>query len=316
VRWLRAGAGARFPECTPHPSLLAAPTPRARARAGQAYPILPRVSECFECQPKPIPKRYPLCTIRSTPDRPVHCVVWAQELHKLLLGDPATSMLFEGDVADDDGAAAVDGGATAGGAGGGGVAARESVYMHLVASRPAPEEGAPDGGAAFQTWLRTTFDAVFDGEIRKRIAMSASKPATTAAPPVPLPLSAIESGAIAAEGKPAASGLPEQAVDSLAGSAATLLRCVTTAHTDAVVRSTLGSRVFDKDSPLDLDFVTAAANLRAHTYHIERQSRWEVKSIAGNIIPAIATTNAIVAGMQVVEVIRILHGDDMMQCGR
>ena len=56
---------------------------------------------------------------------------------------------------------------------------------------------------------------------------------------------------------------------------------------------------FSKDSALDLDFVTAATNLRAAVFSIPLQSKFDVKSIAGNIIPAIATTNAIVAGLQV-----------------
>ena len=37
-------------------------------------------SECFECQPKPIPRTYPVCTIRNTPDKPIHCIVWAKEM--------------------------------------------------------------------------------------------------------------------------------------------------------------------------------------------------------------------------------------------
>lgn len=37
-------------------------------------------SECFECQPKAAPKSFPVCTIRNTPDKPIHCVVWAKDL--------------------------------------------------------------------------------------------------------------------------------------------------------------------------------------------------------------------------------------------
>ena len=37
-------------------------------------------TECFECQPKPTPKTYPVCTIRNTPDKPIHCIVWAKDL--------------------------------------------------------------------------------------------------------------------------------------------------------------------------------------------------------------------------------------------
>jgi len=54
-------------------------------------------------------------------------------------------------------------------------------------------------------------------------------------------------------------------------------------------------------------FVTAAANLRALSFHIPTQSLHDAKGIAGNIIPAIATTNAIVAGLQVIEALRLLQ---------
>ncbi|KAG0483435.1 hypothetical protein HPP92_011519 [Vanilla planifolia] len=37
-------------------------------------------TECYECQPKPTPKSYPVCTITNTPSKFVHCVVWAKDL--------------------------------------------------------------------------------------------------------------------------------------------------------------------------------------------------------------------------------------------
>ncbi|KAB5592720.1 Ubiquitin activating enzyme E1 [Ceratobasidium theobromae] len=63
---------------------------------------------------------------------------------------------------------------------------------------------------------------------------------------------------------------------------------------------------FDKDDDDTLDFVTAAANLRAYAYGIEQKTRWEVKEMVGNIIPAIATTNAIIAGLIVLQAINVL----------
>lgn len=52
---------------------------------------------CYECHEKPTQKVFPICTIRSTPDKPVHCIVWAKEAFKLLFGDTPSSMLFEPD---------------------------------------------------------------------------------------------------------------------------------------------------------------------------------------------------------------------------
>jgi len=40
-----------------------------------------------------------------------------------------------------------------------------------------------------------------------------------------------------------------------------------------------------------LNFVTTTTNLRAHIFGIEKQTRFKVKEMAGNIIPAISTTN-------------------------
>ena len=43
-------------------------------------------TECYECQAKATQKVYPICTIRSTPSMPVHCIVWGKELYKLCFG--------------------------------------------------------------------------------------------------------------------------------------------------------------------------------------------------------------------------------------
>jgi ubiquitin-like 1-activating enzyme E1 B len=66
---------------------------------------------------------------------------------------------------------------------------------------------------------------------------------------------------------------------------------------------------FDKDDEDTLDFVTASANLRSIIFGIETKSRFDIKQMAGNIIPAIATTNAIVAGLCVLQSYKVLRGD-------
>lgn len=73
-------------------------------------------------------------------------------------------------------------------------------------------------------------------------------------------------------------------------------------------RSTNMPIEFDKDDKDTLDFVTAASNLRSVVYGIPPKTLFEVKEMAGNIIPAIATTNAIIAGVQTLKAINVLNG--------
>lgn len=54
-----------------------------------------------------------------------------------------------------------------------------------------------------------------------------------------------------------------------------------------VAADPLFSLTFDKDDSDMLDFVTAAANLRAMAFGISQLSRWSVKEMAGNIIPGL-----------------------------
>lgn len=46
-----------------------------------------------------------------------------------------------------------------------------------------------------------------------------------------------------------------------------------------------GELEWDKDDEEALNFVTAASNIRAHIFGIDMKSRFDVKSMAGNIIP-------------------------------
>lgn len=65
--------------------------------------------------------------------------------------------------------------------------------------------------------------------------------------------------------------------------------------------------VWDKDDHSAMNFVAACANIRSHIFDIERKSCFEIKSMAGNIIPAIATTNAITAGISVMRAFSVLQ---------
>jgi len=67
------------------------------------------------------------------------------------------------------------------------------------------------------------------------------------------------------------------------------------------------SMSFDKDDDIIMKFVAATANIRAYIFHIEQLNRFKIKEIAGNIIPSIATTNAIISGVIIMDAYKILN---------
>lgn len=55
-----------------------------RGYEGQVEPIIKGQTKCYECEPKEKPRTFPSCTIRNTPSEPIHCIVWAKHLFKLI----------------------------------------------------------------------------------------------------------------------------------------------------------------------------------------------------------------------------------------
>lgn len=64
---------------------------------------------------------------------------------------------------------------------------------------------------------------------------------------------------------------------------------------------------FEKDDDLHIEFVTLASNFRAVNYSIETTDKFTTKKIAGKIIPAIATTTALVSGLVSMEIYKIMQ---------
>ena len=63
----------------------------------------------------------------------------------------------------------------------------------------------------------------------------------------------------------------------------------------------------DDDKNFHIDFIHAAANLRARNYRIQEGDRHKIKMIAGKIIPAIATSTAMIVGCIQMELLKVIQ---------
>lgn len=61
---------------------------------------------------------------------------------------------------------------------------------------------------------------------------------------------------------------------------------------------------YEKDSSLHNDFLFSLTNLRAFNFNINMDSKFKIQQLAGNIVPAVVGTNAIISGMEVIEAIK------------
>ncbi|XP_073461774.1 SUMO-activating enzyme subunit 2 [Aquarana catesbeiana] len=266
---------------------------------GQVTVIKKGATECYECRPKPTQKTFPGCTIRNTPSEPIHCIVWAKYLFNQLFGEEDADQEVSPDTADPE----------------------ASWDPTEAAERAkASNEDGDIKRVSTKVWARgisydsvKLFNKLFKDDIRYLLTMDKLWRKRTA--PVPLDWASLQDGDKDSEQKKDSSaiGLKDQQVLDVAGYAELFSHSVKTLWGQLKEKGDNASLVWDKDDPPAMDFVTSAANLRMHIFSMNMKSRFDIKSMAGNIIPAIATTNAIISGLIVLEGLKILSGS-LEQC--
>lgn len=73
------------------------------------------------------------------------------------------------------------------------------------------------------------------------------------------------------------------------------------------IAAAVATEEFEKDdlSLGHVDFVTSASNIRCKIYSLPEVSRLDVQKVAGRIVPALATTTAMVAGLVSLEIVKL-----------
>ncbi|XP_007440000.2 SUMO-activating enzyme subunit 2 isoform X1 [Python bivittatus] len=261
---------------------------------GQVTVIKKGVTECYECHPKPTQKTFPGCTIRNTPSEPIHCIVWAKYLFNQLFGEEDADQEVSPDRADPE-------------------AAWEPAEAEARAR--ASNEDGDIKRVSTKEWAKSTgYDAVklftklFKDDIRYLLTMD--KLWRKRKPPIPLDWNEIQSqdNSTFNQQNESPLGLKDQQVLDVKSYAHLFAKSIETLRVQLAEKGDGAELVWDKDDSSAMDFVTSAANLRMHIFSMNMKSRFDIKSMAGNIIPAIATTNAIIAGLIVLEGLKILSG--------
>ncbi|KAG9451778.1 hypothetical protein H6P81_004682 [Aristolochia fimbriata] len=260
---------------------------------GQVTVHIKGKTECYECQPKPAPKTYPVCTITSTPSKFVHCIVWAKDL--------LFAKLFGDRNQDNDlNVLSTD-------------ANDLSKQTEDVFERRSDED--------LDQYGRRIYDHVFGYNIE--MALANEETWKNRNRPKPIYIEDVFSQKQAKQ-----NGIADQNCGSENSgiSAMSSLGLKNPQDVWSLFENTrvflealklffekrekeVGSVTFDKDDQLAVEFVTAAANIRAASFGIPLHSLFESKGIAGNIVHAVATTNAIIAGLIVIEAIKVLQND-------
>ena len=255
---------------------------------GQVQVIIKGKTECYDCNVKETPKSFPVCTIRSTPSQPIHCIVWGKsylftEVYGTSEDEEADAFDHSEDTENAEEIANLR---------------KEAKALRTIRQSIGTEE-----------FPRKLFQKVFKDDIERLRSMEDMW--KTRKPPNRLDFDSLSKAAV---GLSSVIAKDDQKVwnetENFVVFCDSLRRLnIRLKQAQIAASGTKAVLVFDKDDEDTLDFVAASANLRSIIFGIEPKSKFAIKQMAGNIIPAIATTNAMTAGLCVLQAFKVMRGD-------
>jgi ubiquitin-like 1-activating enzyme E1 B len=257
---------------------------------GQVQVIKKGVTACYDCTPKETPKSFPVCTIRSTPSQPIHCIVWGKSYLLPELFGESEDAVPELDVTEDS--------------------ENAEEIAKLKEEAEALKKIRESMGS--DDFAKQVFDKVFKDDIERLAKMEDMWKEKSAPESLSYDKLEAESSGIDASISQSDQNVWSTAEnfvvfrDSLSRLAKRLAEDQANASKNNLPSAVI---TFDKDDEDTLDLVTATANLRAQIFGIVSKSKFDIKQMAGNIIPAIATTNAMIAGLCVLQAFKVIKGE-------
>ncbi|KAI5185086.1 ubiquitin-activating enzyme E1 [Nematocida homosporus] len=274
---------------------------------GHTQTVIPYKTEHYGNTDDPQERSIPLCTIRNFPHLPVHCVEWALAEFKSLFSErilEAKSAISEAAVTE-----------------------LPLQVKRLLATRPkTPEDALVEAIKLFYkrftktpALLLETFPANHMTEEGTPFWIPPKKM------PTPIDLSVEDpehllfinsAQAILSRtfNLPAKQFSPAEIAAHIdpAIREARLEKDDSVPEGEVDIRVSLQEEEFEKDSETNghIDFISSAANIRCHVYSITPITALEAKKVAGRIIPAIATTTAVVSGLAILEGLKYLFWKD------
>lgn len=214
-------------------------------------------TECYDCTVKETPKSFPVCTIRSTPSQPIHCIVWAKSYLFTEIFGTSEDDAPELDHTED--------------------AENAEEIAKLRAESEALKRLRQSMGS--DNFPQQVFNKVFKEDIERLRSMEDMW--KTRSPPEALDLSIITQESM---GAGSAIAQQDQSVWTLGENYAVFsdsIRRLGNRLEEARANADLGNAqpilTFDKDDEDILDFVAASANLRSIVFGIEAKSKFDIK---------------------------------------